>query len=211
MVLDNNSKFLYNYNRSELPKTNINISDREIIEDITLMYLTEDINIYYTIVILPIGILVNLISAWVYSRKNLNKTSFGALYLILCILNTAALLISIILKVIIYNDIDAFVKASIPFCRIAGLLHYVFLQAPSFQQAFISIEIFLSVSYPKRFIKLRSKKYSVIISCLLFILLIVINLQYVIYYLDIKVDEHSYGDDVVLNFFPILIYHFRKI
>lgn len=196
----NSTKSIYDYNRSYIP-VYTDITERELTEDLTIMYITEKVNIYYTLIMLPIGIVVNVISLLVYSRKKLNKSSIGTLYFLLCIFNIIALVESIIFKILIYLEVD-FNKVSVAFCRLFGVVQYTFLQLPSFQQALVSIEIFISVLFPKRFLKLRTKKNCVIFSFLIALGLFILNCQFVMYNLhETSDDQHAFGDDVAMNFF----------
>lgn len=117
-----------------------------------------DVQYFFSIVTMPIGILLNFFTIWIFSRKRFNKnTNNGFLYIILCLSNIIALLSQLII-----NIFEEFAKDprnfNLYFCHFYNLFSAVALQTPSFAQIYISYDLYRSICKFKKK-PLRKKNY----------------------------------------------------
>ena len=116
-----------------------------------------DIITYYPLLVaLPIGIIGNVFSFYIYTRPNLNKkTNTGFLYASLCIAN----LIFMLYFVLVFQSNSLFnYTVTLPCGVMSYLLRITFCFAP-WMQVIISFDRFIVVVYPHKK-KLMSKKVS---------------------------------------------------
>nr|QVK45696.1 G protein-coupled receptor [Proales similis] len=119
--------------------------------------ISRDLNYYFSVIVLPIGVVLNLVSFIVFLRKSLNnKTNMGFLCAVLCGFNVVALTSGVIVNGLLYFGIKV-EEGSYQACQFFGVWNRWILHLPSFQQVFMSIDIYISVTYPNRFQKFRSK------------------------------------------------------
>ena len=113
----------------------------------TIMY-------YPVLVALPIGIIGNVFSFFIYTRPNLNKkTNTGFLYGLLCILN----IIFMLYFVLVFQSSNLFkYTVTLPCGLVTYLLRITFCLVP-WMQVIISFDRFIVVVYPLRK-KFMSKK-----------------------------------------------------
>lgn len=144
---------------------------------------TTAINFYSSVVILPVGLVVNSLGVFVFLRKSLNnKTNMGFLYSTLCICNIVALVTSIFVTQFLpfYGLTLATLNGF--FCEFITIWKNFALQMPSFVQVLISLEMFVGVCYPNKFRYIRSNKKRImwLILCI-FICALCLNLFYISY------------------------------
>jgi hypothetical protein len=140
------------------------------------------LNFYFSTCVVPIGLLLNICTAIIFSRKNLNRNCYlGYLYSILCILNILALSNSIIITQLLpFYDIDLLIISDLS-CKFLSLWRNFLLQCPSWQQAFVSFNLFMNVYFPKRFTFLKKPKILAIIITLMLFTILVINIEYLFF------------------------------
>jgi hypothetical protein len=149
-----------------------------------LNWLSNEINYWIQIITVPLGILFNLTSLYIFSRPNLNQTNMGFFYLNITAWNTIALLFSFFLidsKVVfgydlsLMNDISC---ASVWFLR-----RFVRFVSP-WLEVLITVDRYIFICHTNKFQFLKSKLYlSIIILtiCVCLLLQSVPNLYYKIY------------------------------
>ena len=86
--------------------------------------LSIQIELYYIISVVPLGILTNLLAISIYSRKNLNKTNMGFYNICLGTSNIIALVFYILIQKseILYN-IDLYTKNDLA-CKVCFYSNY---------------------------------------------------------------------------------------
>ena len=111
---------------------------------------------YPVLVTLPIGIIGNVFSFFIYTRPNLNKkTNTGFLYAVLCILN----IIFMLYAVFVFRSSDIFGYIVILPCGVVNyLLRVAFCFVP-WMQVIISFDRFMVVVFPLKQ-NIMSKKVS---------------------------------------------------
>ena len=112
------------------------------------------ISYYYLMTTLPLSILGNLISLYIYTRPNLNrKTNTGFLYAWLCIFN----LLSILQYAFVTRSNILFnFTINLP-CGVVNFLRRTIFNWLSWMQVYISFDRFMAVHFPTK-IRLMSRK-----------------------------------------------------
>ncbi|RMZ97422.1 hypothetical protein BpHYR1_019265 [Brachionus plicatilis] len=112
---------------------------------------------YFSITTMPLGILLNILSMWIFSRKRFNKnTNMGFLYIILCLFNIIALINQLIIYTLEKFEIDPR-NFNLFSCKFYNIFASVALQIPSIAQIYISYDLYRSICNFKA--KILSKKY----------------------------------------------------
>jgi hypothetical protein len=124
--------------------TNININ-------YTISIVPDAIKFYFSLIILPIGILLNILSARVFFKYilNNNSTNMGLLYGCLSCLNVVALVNLLIFNILDYNDYNYHYSAFT--CKFLNVWEKVVLHFPSFQQVLIAFYLWLSICFPNKY------------------------------------------------------------
>ena len=120
---------------------------------------SNGISFYYLMITVPIGLIGNTVSFYIYTRPNLNrKTNTGFLYAWLCVLN--------ILSILQYAFLT---RSSVLFgytptfpCGLINYMRRTTFNWISWMQVYISFDRFVSVLYPMRVV-LMSKKVKAIL------------------------------------------------
>jgi len=108
---------------------------------------------YFLMIIIPTGILGNLISFYIYTRPSLNrKTNTGFLYAGLCVVN----LLSILNYGFITHSNALFNYTVTMPCGLANYLRRTVFNAISWMQVLISFDRLMAVLYPR--LKLMKNK-----------------------------------------------------
>ena len=148
---------------------------------ITIFYyynLLNTICYYMQFVVIPGGLIANLVSIFIFTRPNLNqKTNTGFLYTILCILNIVKILFRTVFK-----QWERFVefRFNLHF-NSEYFIDNVILQTLSWSQALISFDRFISVFSPIKGVRILSKKCVLYLIMLgLFIFILCVNSPYFI-------------------------------
>ena len=138
-----------------------------------IQYIYYKINFYSMVTLIPIGIIGNLISLFIFTRPSFNqKTNTGLLYTLFCVVN----LITIVYEAS-FRNADDFIEFSIKLpLSIQIFFERVLLQCLSWIQVIISLDRFIFVLYPVKGFQIMSKK-SVLYSIILGLLIIIIGLN----------------------------------
>ena len=128
------------------------------------------INFYSMVILIPIGIVGNIVSIFIFTRPCFNqKTNTGRFYSLLCVVN----LITIVFVTAFKNEND-FTKYSIPLpLSTEKFIENIMYQSLSWIQVIISVDRFIFVLYPVKGVRFMSKKwvlYSIILGLFIFIL-----------------------------------------
>lgn len=127
-------------------------------------------NFYSMVILIPIGIVGNIISIFIFTRPSFNqKTNTGRLYSFLCVVN----LITIVFVTAFKNKND-FTQYSIQLpLSTEKFIEHTMYQSLSWIQVIISVDRFIFVLYPIKGVRFMSKKwvlYSIILGSFIFIL-----------------------------------------
>ena len=134
-------------------------------------YILYRFNFYSMVVLIPIGIVGNIISLFIFTRPSFNqKTNTGRLYSLLCVVN----LITIVF-VTAFKNVDSFMTFRIVLPLSTEVyIERILYQCLSWIQVVISVDRFIAVLYPVKGVRLMSKKW--ILYSIIFGLFVVINL-----------------------------------
>jgi len=141
-----------------------NRSDRQFMQYINNLNSVASTILYYPLLVaIPIGVIGNVLSFYIYTRPNLNKkTNTGFLYAWLCLLN----LIFMLYFVLVSQSSTLFdYRISLP-CGVANYLLRLISCFVPWMQVIISFDRFISVIYPlkKHLItkKVRTKNFQLL-------------------------------------------------
>jgi hypothetical protein len=130
-------------------------------------FTNRQISLYFGIFVIPIGIFFNTVSMVVFCSKRLNnKTNTGYLSAGLCLVNSMALTVQIIICIYNMTDDSTYTVVSSSnaiahsafACRVFGFSEHFFFHIPSIYQMIMSIDVFTTVRHPHQFKWLKTKK-----------------------------------------------------
>ena len=148
----------------------------------------NNIKFYFSVGILPVGIVLNSFCAKVYFKKSLNKsTNMGLLYGCLSCLNVNALINILIFNILDYNQYNY--EESGLSCKFMNVWTKLVLQLPSFQQVLIAFYLWLSICYPNKFKNAIKKTLHLEIG--IFVYLVCMNSTNLGYYMPQDDDDNS--------------------
>ena len=168
----------------------------------TLNNITNQINLYYSAIVIPIGIILNFITCFIFARSssvtkknviiNLLYIGLGA-YDILALINSilfAQLLPALGIYLVNYSPVT---------CIILNWYRKVVIQAPSWVQVLITLERYLSVCFANRFTLFKRKRNVIAMLLSIFALLTVVNIGQAWYFMALVGQNNTYyafnGDD----------------
>ena len=113
--------------------------------------LQDDLHFYFSILVLPISLLLNVISARIFFSKSLNSnaTNMGLLYGSLCSLNVFSLINMLTFNILDYIQYDYLYT---PFlCIFTNFWAKAVLHLPSYQQVLIAFFLWLSIAHANKY------------------------------------------------------------
>ena len=118
-----------------------------------------DFNFIMIMIIFPIGVTLNILQLYVFSKKQLNlKTNMGSMHALLSLFNVIALVNSIFIRQLL-PIFKINLKEYTNFgCKLMNFIQRFSLDLPSFQQVLISFMFFMSIKFPMKFIALQNSK-----------------------------------------------------
>lgn len=148
--------------------------------DSYLKNLSNQINFYYPIMIVPIGIILNVMTMVMYCSEKRLKTISGTrtdlIHLALGVCDIFALLNSLLfvqfLPTIRINLTDA-TDAS---CKLTNLWRKFAIQSPSWMQVLVTLDRFRSVVCPKRMLFFRNRCQLSCVIMGIFLMIILVNM-----------------------------------
>lgn len=159
-----------------------NRNEKEQVEN--MMELADNIQLYFTVFTMPIGIVLNIITLIIFNRERLNrKTNIGFLYVALCLFNIAALINQILVHSLQYYGIDLTSLSSVS-CKLLSLWNSFILQCPSFQLIVISTDVYASICYSHLSRSLLNRKFYLIAIVLMIFALLIANSIYLSFYME---------------------------
>lgn len=159
--------------------------------------LSNNVDMYYKLSIVPIGILSNLITILVSMQKGMNKTNMGFFYNCIATANIAQLVFYLFIQKSkhIFNY-DLYLLSDVS-CKIFKFLRRIIRQLSPLIDTVMTLERFMSVYYPSRMANWRNKSLPIkfIISGIL--IFAFIDTSNLFYYLETKVHN---SHDLAQNF-----------
>ena len=155
-------------NRSNFPLNESSLSHEKIYN---IQFIIYQVSYYEQFGTIPLGIIGNMISIFIFSRPSLNKnTNTGFLFTILCLINIFIILYNAIfkwevLKKLIIRNLQIHFKMEMFLERVIG-------HSLSWIQALISFDRFITVFFPVKGARIMNKKwalFSIIFGLLVFI------------------------------------------
>ena len=135
---------------------------------------SQNLQFYFSVTTMPLGIVLNMITLLIFNRDKLNKkTNIGFLYSLLCLYNMIALLNQLIFNIIEYYHINLIDESDLT-CKILSVWSTVIIQLPSFQLVLISIDLYTSISYSQK-VNFFKKKCLILINVIILFALLFIN------------------------------------
>ena len=139
--------------------------------DMTYYYHIFNIVCFYLLIVtIPVGILGNLMSILIFTRRALNqRTNTGILYTILCLINIIRIVFQTVFKQW-YSFIDITIRLHF---ESEIYIENVILQLLSWIQTLISFDRFIAVFSPIKGVRIMTKKlvlYLIILGLFIFIL-----------------------------------------
>ena len=145
----------------------------------------KKLDFWFLVITIPLGILLNMISIYIYSRPNLNKTNMGFFYFHLSIWNTLVLIYYLFVmdsKQIFPYDLTTSSNSA---CKIVTFIRRCLREVPCWIEALITLERYLTICYPnrKRFKFIKSKSNFLIIIFITILTLGLISVENFFYFL----------------------------
>lgn len=118
----------------------------------SLIDLAKSINIYFSASIIPIGIFLNILTIFIFSKRKFNNlTVMKYYYICLAIFDILALSNSILFIQLLPNLNIRLLNKSEFMCKFFMLWRRVVIQSPSWILVIITLDRFKSVYFPNRF------------------------------------------------------------
>jgi hypothetical protein len=183
-------------NATITPESTNNVKLSDIPHD-TLVYwfvyfnqLKRTVNFYFLIAITPIGVLSNLLALVIYSRPNLNSTTIGVYNQSISIANVLALIFGFLMYSGLFISFDFNTHSHMSCQAVMFLRKSVHELSPMIETLF-TLDRFLIIVYPTRFVFLRKKSISITLILMLVPLLLVMNCMNLFFYSDVVKMEYT--------------------
>ena len=119
--------------------------------------IANDIVFYLSITCLPIGIISNLFSIFIFTRKNFRKNKMSHLSCWIILFDTASVIVGFTLTVFLpIIGVDLYKKSGYS-CMILTYIRRILAQSASWSQAFCTFDRFLSIKYINQIDLLKKK------------------------------------------------------
>ena len=154
-----------------------------LVDQLNFYLRNVDFNFCMIMIIFPIGLILNGLQLFVFSKRALNlKTNMGSMHAILSFFNMLAIFFSIILTQLL-PFLGIYIKNKSVFgCKLLSFLQRVSLDIPSFQQVLITFQFYMSIKFPLKFLTMQnSKKQYLFIVLSMITFAIVENIEYFFY------------------------------
>ena len=173
-----------------------NISLNESIYDKLGIHWVVHISTYEAFVTIPLGIIGNLISIFIFTRPILNKkTNTGLLFTILCLLNLIIILYEGYLKWPIFFKLTP---------KLKEIIKRVLEHSLSWIQVLISFDRFITVFFPIKGVRLMNKK-SVLFSIILCLIVLITGVQFMYYWFTFTTKKQLILYTTIFKFIDILM------
>lgn len=147
--------------------------------------LTKFINFYFSIIIIPIGIVLNILTIIIFStqkNRERNISNMNILYIALCVYDILALFNSVLFAQLLPSLDIILINYSDILCKLLSLWRKTIIQSPSWIQVLITVDRFRSVVCYNRFTFLKKKSTLIIMLILIFVIFLVVNMDQIWFY-----------------------------
>lgn len=160
--------------------------------------ISKQLNIYFSVIIVPVGLILNIVTIIVFIRHRMNtKTNMGLFYVSLGVYDSIALLNSI-LFIQFLPSLDVDLPALSHFaCHFFSIYRRTAIQTPSWMLVIITLDRFRSVCYPTKFRFMEKRKFILKAVFLLFFVIFFINIDHGWFYLVIRQTNRVLIDPVL--------------
>ena len=162
---------------------NSTVNFASLVDQLSLTIKDIDFNFFMIMIIFPIGLVLNGLQLYVFSKKELNlKTNMGSMHALLSFFNVTAIIFSILLTQLL-PFLGIKIKTYTNFgCKFLSFIQRVSLDIPSFQQVLITFQFYISIKFPMKFIAMQnSKKQYLFIILGMLIFAVAENIEYFFY------------------------------
>jgi hypothetical protein len=154
--------------------------------------LSRDISTYFAWSLPHVGVMLNLFSIFIFTRKSLNKTNMGYLYL----WQTCIDIVLLLSYVHIFRRASAVFGYDFPFesnllCKLVIFFRRFILHASSWLSVYITFDRFVYVYLPSKFAFFKSRSKITMVLALMLGLILLIDIENLFFYLDSKVINHA--------------------
>jgi hypothetical protein len=163
-------------------------SEKEIL---FLSSLNKTILYYYLTVLIPIGIVTNTISILIFMRPNMNKTTMGFYNITIAISNILALLCYVFVQNLqVFFNVN-FLTLSPAACPLGYLVRRTIRELTPMIEAFVTVDRFCAVFYPRRFKILTNKKKLLAGMFVMYVILVLLSFQNWFFYLRVSKSSNN--------------------
>ena len=171
---------------------NNNSSYAKLLNDVTNI-----IDLYYSAIIIPIGIFLNIVTIFIFARSSSvtkKNTIINLLYIGLSAYDILALLNSILFAQLLPSLNIYIVNFSIANCIALNWYRKIVGQSPSWVQVLITFERYLSVCYANKFQLFKSRRNVIAMILSIFPFLAIVNMGQAWYHMSQVSQNNSYYD-----------------
>jgi hypothetical protein len=148
----------------------------------SLKELSDQISFYYIVICLPIGILLDVFSIYIFSKRSLQKTNMG--FLFVCKLSIDIILmvsyIFLLRSQLLFNvDIKTYSNLA---CSLFSFYRRYILHISGFMTVFISFDRFVYIHYSGKFSCMQDRKKLVSVLVAMFLVIGLIDLEKLLYH-----------------------------
>jgi len=120
-------------------------------KELSYKKIIEDIYFYSSTIIVPIGLLLNLLQIIVFSSKSFRKLNIGFMMIVYVSFDSLALFWNFVIYGYLGSIANSFSNLSSITCSLFQYISRVIQQLPFYFQSFISFLSFLSINYPQKY------------------------------------------------------------
>lgn len=143
---------------------------------------TIALNFYFSAAILPFGMIFNGLSSLIFNRQRLNKTTMGFLYGHLTVIDSISLLTGLVLVQFLPSlNINVMFESNVV-CKLGQFTLRVVQNLSSWIQVLISLDRYLNVCHPNRFLAMRKRKTLALIMLGTTLFVLAINVENLFFY-----------------------------
>ena len=164
--------------------------------------ITNAINFYYSAIVIPIGVVLNLASIYIFARSSSvtkKNVIINLLYIGLGAYDILALINSILFAQLLPSLGIYLVNYSAATCIGLNWWRKVVIQAPSWMQVIITLERYLNVVHANRSRLFKKKRNVTALLLSVFFSLTLVNMSHAWYYISNVVEYNNNRDDETLR------------
>ena len=145
---------------------------------------------YSNLTILPVGIILNTVSSFIFLRKKFSNTTMGFYNIIMALVNNALIILGMIayFSQALGNDYLLISNFS---CLFLSYNLRLFSQMSSWLNVFITVDRMVSITYPNKYPFLKNKTKLTLLILMMFALLGVLNIPNLFYKVDTVISYNS--------------------